>query len=109
FFYDGMFIYLDSVRFTFENDLLVEYNLDFFKLPQLKFPILIKDLEEREISNNTPMNRMIMLLNVLKIKYKNIHVSSADYLILQTENRVNIYFDLDDGKLYRIGKLDSSI
>ena len=52
---------------------------------------------------------MLQILNYANIDFQEYKIRDKDYYIFQSVSGVNIYFDLEDGVLYRIGKMDDSV
>lgn len=99
----GNFLYFKGIRYSLNHSRIVEYNIDFYSNSNLKFKI-INNPNLKVINKFTYLHQILHLLKILKINYKEIKIKDIDYFIIQTENQVNIYFDLETGYLFRIGQ-----
>lgn len=103
--YGDGFLYYKEVRYSLSSDYISEYNIDFFKKPKVKYYCNIDSLGKVVISKDVFLHEFIRMLKYENINFKGINSLDRDYYILQTDLKVNIYFDLEEGKLFRIGKL----
>lgn len=103
--YGDGFLYYRELRYSIYDNTICEYNIDFYGKPKTKYSCNVSDLGKVTISNELFMHEFIRVLKYENIDFDVIKIKDKDYFILQTESKVNIYFDLEEGKLYRIGKL----
>lgn len=103
--YESGFRHYKGIRYLFRNNYIIEYNIDFFKMPKLKYLVINSELGNLNISKDTFIHEFIRLLKYSNVSYNEIKTIHEDFFIIQTFSKVNIYFDLELGKLYRIGKL----
>jgi hypothetical protein len=105
---DG-FAYFEEVRYLLQNDRIIEYNIDFYKLKDKEFELELESFGSLKISHKTRLCRLIHFLKYADIGYEEYKVKDKDYFVIRTEKEVNIYFDLQSGRLYRMGKMFASI
>ncbi len=106
--FNDSFLYYKDVRYSLDENAIIEYNIDFFKLPKIKFQINIKELGSMQICSKSKLHEIVRILKYSSIIYHEVKIKDNDYFIIQTESKVNIYFDLETGNLFRIGKLFDS-